>query len=99
MDAVMVPPEKLKALVEDKANPVHKTRVYVVPFETKHLVRWQDDYDKPVNSKDYYEHPNKFVPVFHQKYLPYLSLLINDIYWEPKFPRYITNTQMRVGGS
>ncbi|CAD8125386.1 unnamed protein product [Paramecium sonneborni] len=34
-------------------------------------------------------------PIFHQIYLPYLTILVNDIYWEYKFPRYITDTQIQ----
>ena len=82
--------------MENPNDPKHRYTIYVIPFETKDLVRCSKDYDRVFSSKEYYENPNEFTPVFHSKYLPYLSLLVNDIYWDHKFPRYITNTQMKV---
>ena len=41
--------------------------------------------------QDYYREPGKYVPVV-ESYLPYLNLIINGIYWTPKFPKYITKT-------
>lgn len=92
LNVQLVEPEQLKSLFDNKDDEAHRHNIYVVPFKTHHLVRWTHDYDKPVQSKDYYQDPGKFTPIFHTKYLPYISVLINDIYWEQKFPRYISNT-------
>lgn len=92
----MVAPSELEALVLDKDNKAHRHLVYVCAFKTQDLVRYTKDFDREFTSKDYYEHPNKFTPVFHERYLPYITILINDIYWDHKFPRYVTNTQMKV---
>lgn len=86
----------MKELVRNKDDPKHRRTIYVVPFSTTDLVRYTEDYDKEFTSKQYYEHPQLFTPIFHTKYLPYISLIVNDIYWDHKFPRYITNTYMRV---
>jgi len=37
---------------------------------------------------EYYEHPERYRGVFAQ-YLPHLHLLVNCIYWEPKYPRLV----------
>jgi len=43
---------------------------------------------------DYYNHPEKYRSKFH-KYLPYLSILMNCIYWTPKYPRLVTKSDIR----
>lgn len=86
----------MKGLVENKDDPKHKYTIYVCKFKTTDLVRYTEDYEKEFISKDYYEHPNKFTPVFHSFYLQYLTIIVNDITWDTKFPRYITNDQIKV---
>jgi hypothetical protein len=34
----MISPDDMKALVEDPTNEKHRYTIYVVPFETKHMV-------------------------------------------------------------
>jgi saccharopine dehydrogenase (NAD+, L-lysine-forming) len=63
-------------------------RVYKVVFREEHMV-------KPVSSSgsfelhDYYDHPEKYRSIFHT-YLPYLTILINCIYWTPRYPHFVT---------
>ncbi|CAD8157332.1 unnamed protein product [Paramecium octaurelia] len=95
LHVTLVKPSELKELVNTPNDPKHRKTVYVCPFKTTDLVRHQEDYDKEFTSSDYYNHPNQYTPVFHTKYLPYLTIIVNDIYWDHKFPRYITNSQMR----
>ncbi len=44
---------------------------------------------KTFELQDYYQHPEGYRGVFDQ-YLPHLSMLVNCIYWEPKYPRLVT---------
>lgn len=44
--------------------------------------------------QDYYDHPEKYCSVFHT-YLPYLTLLVNCIYWEAKYPRLVTKADLK----
>jgi alpha-aminoadipic semialdehyde synthase len=44
--------------------------------------------------KEYYEHPEKFVGVFG-RYLPRLSVLVNCIYWDKRYPRVMTRADAR----
>ena len=92
LHVTVVKPSDLKELVQNANDPKHRRTVYVCPFKTTDLVRHAEDYDKEFTSKDYYDHPNQYTPVFHTKYLPYLTIIVNDIYWDHKFPRYITNS-------
>jgi alpha-aminoadipic semialdehyde synthase len=39
--------------------------------------------------QDYYDHPEKYRPRFHE-YVEHLTVLANCIYWEEKYPRLLT---------
>lgn len=62
-------------------------RLYKTVFKEEHMV-------KPVTPtrfdlKHYYRHPEKYRPNFHS-YVPQLTILMNCIYWEDKYPRLLT---------
>ena len=44
---------------------------------------------------DYYAHPEKYRGTFKQ-YLPHLTVLINCIYWEERYPRLVTRDWLRT---
>ncbi len=81
-----VTPQQIPAFYREKSYSAHK--IYKVIFKEEHMV-------VPVSSgerfdlQDYYQHPQKYKPVF-ESYLPYLTVLVNCIYWEPKYPRLVT---------
>lgn len=58
----------------------------------------EDDMVKPIKGdfelQDYYQHPEKYLPQF-EKYLPYLSVLINAIYWTEAYPRLVTKAYLK----
>jgi len=37
---------------------------------------------RPFDKKDYYEHPSNYKPIFHEKYLPYISVIFHNMYWD-----------------
>lgn len=41
------------------------------------------------NLQDYYDHPENYESKF-EEYLPYLSVLVNCIYWTDRYPRLVT---------
>ena len=45
--------------------------------------------DKPFELQEFYDHPERYRAAF-ERYLPHLTVLVNCIYWEPKYPRLIT---------
>jgi alpha-aminoadipic semialdehyde synthase len=47
------------------------------------------------DAKEFKEHPERFSNRF-ESYVPYLSMIINGIYWEPKFPRLLTREFART---
>jgi len=45
--------------------------------------------------QDYYDHPERYRAAF-ARYLPHLTVLVNCIYWEPKYPRLISAEDVRT---
>jgi len=86
-----VPPARLSELFESLRTADH--RVYKVVFKEEHLV----EPIIPVERFDcnrYYEHPDEFRSQF-ESYLPYLTVLINAIYWDERYPRLITRHSLK----
>jgi saccharopine dehydrogenase (NAD+, L-lysine-forming) len=58
----------------------------------------EDDMVRPrqgaFDLQDYYAHPEKYESQF-EKYLPLLSILVNCIYWTPKYPRLVTKQYLK----
>lgn len=61
---------------------------YKVIFREEHLVETVEA-EHAFELQDYYRHPDRYCSVF-QRYLPHLSLLVNAIYWDERYPRLIT---------
>ncbi|HDJ22366.1 MAG TPA: hypothetical protein ENF17_00545 [Candidatus Aminicenantes bacterium] len=85
-----IKPEKLSDFYQSRNWSAH--RVYKVIFKEEHLV-------EPIHSshsfdlQDYYQHPQKYRACFNH-YLPYLSMIVNCIYWSPKYPRFVTKENL-----
>lgn len=81
-----IKPEELSTLKE--RNDLSNKKVYAVVFEEKHI-------SKPIDSKkefvldEYYNNPELFENQFEQ-YVPHLTILMNCMYWDDKYPRIIT---------
>lgn len=69
------------------------SRVYKTVFKEADMVR-------PLNPsasfelKDYYQHPEKYRSIFSD-YLPHLTMLVNGIYWEPRYPRFVPTSALQ----
>ncbi len=57
--------------------------VHVVVFEERHTVKRRDG--GPFVLEDYWNHPEAYEPAF-SSYLPHLTVLINAVYWDPRYP-------------
>ncbi|KAJ6825393.1 alpha-aminoadipic semialdehyde synthase [Iris pallida] len=44
---------------------------------------------------DYYEHPEHYTPVFHERIAPFASVIVNCMYWDKKYPRLLTTKQLQ----
>ena len=68
-------------------NPSDR-ELYKVVFKEEDTVE-RIDSERPFELQEYYDHPERYQGVFEQ-YLPYLTALVNCIYWEPIYPRLVT---------
>ena len=63
-------------------------KVYKVVFKEEDLVSPKAA-DDTFELNDYYQHPEKYVSRFDD-YTPHLSILVNCIYWDQRYPRLVT---------
>jgi alpha-aminoadipic semialdehyde synthase len=78
-----ISPDELKNI-----NKSENKKLLKVVFEEKHLVKPKDS-SQMFELQDYYKHPEKYISKF-EEYLPYLSVLVNAIYWDTPYPKLVT---------
>lgn len=66
--------------------------IYKVIFKEEHIVEPIDP-DAEFDLMDYYQHPEKYRSVF-DRYLPHLTVLVNAIYWDERYPRLLTKEKV-----
>ncbi|MCD4730445.1 MAG: hypothetical protein K8R74_07585 [Bacteroidales bacterium] len=62
--------------------------LYKVVFKEEHLSKLKEG-NGAFELSDYYAHPEKYISDFEQ-YIPHLTILMNCMYWDDKYPRIIT---------
>lgn len=87
LPTVEVQPDELPGLGAERDRHV----VYRVTFREEHLARRRDG--AAFELQDYYQHPERYEAAF-PTYHPYLSLLLNCIYWTEAYPRLVTKAQL-----
>ncbi|GAM18563.1 hypothetical protein SAMD00019534_017380 [Acytostelium subglobosum LB1] len=87
----MVTPDEMVDLVKNKKG--ERGILYGTIITSEHMVEPIDP-TKKFDKNEYYSDPSKYKPSFYQKYAPYISIIINCMYWDAKFPRLITIRQM-----
>lgn len=65
---------------------------YKVVFSEEDMVQTKDG--SPFELQDYYDHPENYISRF-TKFLPYLSVLVNGIYWTEDYPRLVTKEYLK----
>ena len=90
LPSMEITPEELLKLKNEKnlANNV----IYKVVFKEKHLSKRKDG--STFDLQDYYQHPEKYKNDFEQ-YIPHLTILMNCMYWDAKYPRIVTKDYMK----
>jgi len=81
-----ITPEGLLALKERKNLPDNV--IYKVVFKEWDLSQPKDEI-KEFDLGDYYSHPERYKSVFEQ-YIPHLTMLMNCMYWNERYPRIVT---------
>jgi len=85
-------PADIPKLFED-GGKVHRN-LYKAVFHEEDMVRPIDG-RKAFDLQDYYQNPQSYRAVT-EEVLPYLTALVNGIYWDPKFPKYITKAFLKT---
>lgn len=80
-----VTPAELPGASDGICKVVFKEEHMVVPVESGAAFELQD----------YYQHPEKYRGVFGD-YLPMLTVLVNCVYWEARYPRLVTKDRLRA---
>ena len=73
--------------------PLSANACFKVVFHEKHMVE-RIDASSPFKLQEYYDHPKLYRGRFYT-HLPHLTVLVNGIYWEPKYPRLVTRELLR----
>lgn len=74
-------PEALRTFdrARASANTLHK-----VVFQERHMV--EPRAGGPFILEDYYRHPEKYEAIFAAKYLQHVTVLVNGVYWDDRYP-------------
>ena len=65
--------------------------VFGTTFKEEHIV---EPLEGEFDCGRYYQCPDNFRPIFEQS-LPYLSVLVNGIYWDARYPRLVTKAALQ----
>ncbi len=68
------------------------SKIYKVIFKEIHLAKRKDG--ESFELQQYYSHPELYEANF-SKYAPYLTVLVNSIYWDERYPRLLTKGFVR----
>ncbi|HOW85505.1 MAG TPA: bifunctional lysine ketoglutarate reductase /saccharopine dehydrogenase family protein [Candidatus Aminicenantes bacterium] len=67
--------------------------IYKAVFHEEDMVR-PIEAGRAFDLQDYYTHPEGYRAVT-EEFVPYLTALVNGIYWTPKFPKYISKAFLK----
>ncbi len=65
--------------------------VYGTTFREEHIV---EPLEGEFDCRKYYDCPDNFRPIF-ERALPYLSVIVNGIYWDARYPRLVTKVALQ----
>jgi alpha-aminoadipic semialdehyde synthase len=91
LPTVEIQPDEVVKVAED---PNASNRViYRVTFKEDAMAA-PNDPQQPFDLQNYYHHPEKYHGAF-ERYIPYLTVLMNTIYWDTRYPRLVTKDYLR----
>jgi alanine dehydrogenase len=65
--------------------------VFGTTFREEHIV---EPIEGEFDCRKYYECPDNYRPIF-EKSLPYLSVIVNGVYWDARYPRLVTKAALQ----
>ncbi len=75
------------------SRPRARNAIFKVVFKEQDMAEPLER-SQPFDLQEYYAHPERFRGVF-DRHLPYLDVLMNCIYWEPRYPRLLSKEEVR----
>ncbi len=91
LPSMEVSPAELLTLKERKDLP--KNMIFKTVFKESDLSQ-HNDAARKFELQHYYQHPEDYHNVF-EKYVPHLSVLMNCMYWDERYPRIISNDYLK----
>ncbi len=76
------------ALASLFASPEAESQLIKVVYKERDLVT-PIAADAPFELQEYFEHPQRYQSRFAED-LPYLSVIVNGVFWNPSYPRFVT---------
>lgn len=68
-------------------------RVYKIIFKEEHMVKPRSTSQK-FELNEYYDRPERYQSIF-ESYIPFLTVLVNCIYWAPQYPHFVRKEYLR----
>ncbi len=87
-----IEPSQLATLAERHGD--ERDRLFKVCFQKRHLAE-PKSVGATFDEREYRSHPERYRGCLAQ-YLPYLTVLVNGIYWTDRYPRFFTREQARA---
>jgi len=88
---IEIAPEDVAAVAQ--GSDYTANAIYKVVFKEEHTVEPVSP-DVAFELQDFYDHPEKYRGKF-ESYVPHLTVVVNCIYWEAKYPRLITKEYLK----
>lgn len=85
----IIEPTQLSDVVDGPG--ASKFVVYATTFKEQHIV---EPLEGEFDCRKYYDCPDNFRPIFERS-LPYLSVIVNGIYWDTRYPRLVTKAALQ----
>ncbi|MFO8067247.1 MAG: bifunctional lysine ketoglutarate reductase /saccharopine dehydrogenase family protein [Bacteroidales bacterium] len=87
LPSVEITPGELLKLKDSGSLP--SNILYKVVFKEEHISKLKDGSNADFDLEHYYNHPEEYQNDF-EKYIPHLSILMNCMYWDSRYPRIFT---------
>lgn len=91
LPTIEIAPDQIEEVFNNKNEDCR--HVYKVVFKEQDMVKPKEA-GTQFELQDYYTHPEKYESNM-EAYLPYLTALVNCIYWEPRYPRVLTKAFLK----
>jgi alpha-aminoadipic semialdehyde synthase len=92
-----VDPSRLHEFTETSSSKVPTKainfKVFGCVVSAEHMVERKTS-SGAFDKQHYYEHPEEYSSIFSKTIAPHASVIVNCMYWEQRFPRLLTSTEL-----